>query len=57
MRLRDRFWIRGWTLHGLVNTVLACCAGVVLVRTVDSESGRTVGWSFAAASRFPRPGR
>lgn len=50
---RDRFWIRGWTWLGLLNTALAITCGRVLVRI--ASNGRTVGWRVQPASDFPRP--
>jgi hypothetical protein len=55
MRLRDRFWIRGWTWLGLLNTAFAITCGRVLVRTIDTETRRTLEWEVVPASRWPRP--
>ena len=55
--MRDRFWIRGWTWLGLLNTAFAITCGRVLCRIRSDDSGqwRTVGWDVRKASDFPRP--
>jgi len=55
MTLRDRFWIRGWTWLGLLNTVLACLCARVVWREVDTETGETIRWGISNASKWPRP--
>jgi hypothetical protein len=51
--LRERFWVRGWTWLGWLNTCLAVAFGVVLVRITRDDI--TIGWEFHPASDFPRP--
>ncbi|GAI50230.1 unnamed protein product, partial [marine sediment metagenome] len=37
--MSDRYYLRGTTLLGLLNTVLACLFNRVLVRCIDSDTG------------------
>ena len=57
LAMRDRFWIRGWTWLGLLNTAFAITCGRVLCRIRSDDSGqwRTAGWDIRPASDFPRP--
>lgn len=51
--LRDRFYLRGTTWLGLLNTALAFVLNRVLVRCVDS-SGDTVLWRMGRGTDFPK---
>ena len=47
-----RFYIRGRTWLGLLNTVLACLFDRVLVHHVDAGTKKTLRWSVAKSSDF-----
>ena len=49
----SRCYLRGTTALGLLNTVLGCVINRVLVRCVDSETGRTVQWRWDRATSHP----
>jgi hypothetical protein len=52
---RNRFYFRGWTWMGVINTVTACAANRVLVRRLDQD-GKTLGWFWSKGTAFP-PGQ
>lgn len=54
--LRNRFYLRGLTWLGLLNTILASLSNRVIVRHVDSETRRVVGWSIGKGTDFPKKG-
>lgn len=49
---RNRFYIRGTTWLGILNTALAILFNRVLVRHVDDQSGKTVRWSWRKGTDF-----
>ena len=49
---RNRFYIRGKTVLGLLNTFLAFIFNRVLVRHVN-DAGKTVSWSIKHGTDFP----
>ena len=49
--LHNRFYLRGTSWLGLVNTALACVSNRVVVRHV--KAGRTIGWSLQRGTDFP----
>jgi len=51
--VRGQCYLRGWSLLGLLNTLLGCVFAVVLIRHRDSTSHRTVRWSWGKASDWP----
>ena len=51
--LRNRFYLRGTTWLGLLNTVLACLCNRVLVRSARLLDGKTVRWSIGKGTDFP----
>ena len=50
----NRYYLRGTSLLGIVNTVIACIFNRVLVRCTDSDTGETVRWFFDRATNHPR---
>lgn len=52
--LSNRFYLRGRTWLGLLNTILACLINRVLVRHVDTETRKTVRWSIRRGTDFPK---
>ena len=51
--MSNRCYLRGTTLLGLFNTVIGCLFDRVLVRTVNSETRKTVSWGWGKAHEFP----
>jgi len=49
----NRFYLRGLTPLGLLNTLLGAVLNRVLVRCRDSQSGKVVGWRWMRADAFP----
>lgn len=52
--LRNRFYLRGATPLGLLNTLLAGLFNRVLVRCVDKDTGKTIHWFWGRGTDFPR---
>lgn len=52
--MRDRCYLRGTTLLGLFNTIIACLFNRVLVRHTCACCNRTLYWSVQRAGSFPR---
>jgi hypothetical protein len=52
----DRFYWRGWSWWGLVNTLTACIANRVVVRMVDKKDEKIFvqGYEWRKATDFPR---
>lgn len=50
---RNRFYFRGLSWLGLLNTVTAVLANRVIVVHRDSQSLRIVGWHIAKGTEFP----
>ena len=46
-------YLRGLTPLGIFNTVCGCLFGQVLVRVVDTDTGRMVRWYWDAAVKHP----
>lgn len=51
--LRNRFYVRGVTPLGRLNTVLGCLFNRVIVRHID-EWRTTVRWSIKRGTDFPQ---
>lgn len=51
--VNNRCYLRGWTPLGLLNTVIGCLFNRVLVRHIDTETGKTVNWSMGVATDYP----
>lgn len=51
--LRNRFYVRGWTLLGVFNTLTACLFNRVLVLHKDKLTHRVVSWSIDKGSDHP----
>jgi hypothetical protein len=51
--LKDRCYMRGLTLLGLLNTAIGCVFNRVLVRGEDDETGKTVFWRWDKATDWP----
>lgn len=51
--LKDRFYIRGWSVLGLFNTVTACLCNRVLVLHVEPD-GAVFDWHIDKGTNFPR---
>lgn len=51
---RDRFYLRGLTPLGLLNTLLAIFLNRVLVRHRDVDTGKTLKWSIGKATDFKK---
>ena len=49
---RNRFYLRGTSWLGLVNTVLACLVNRVLIKCVDSDT-KKVSWQWGRGTDFP----
>lgn len=52
--LRNRFYWRGTTPLGAINTLLAFLFNRVIVRVTDQETGQVVGGFLAKGTDFPR---
>ena len=50
----SRCYLRGLSPLGLFNTIVGCLLNRVLVKRVDRETKRIVGWFWAKAINFPR---
>ena len=52
----NRFYFRGWSWLGLINTVSAFICNRVFVREVENTDAGlvTVGWSIAKGTNFPK---
>ncbi len=50
----NRCYLRGVTPLGLINTLLGCLLNRVLVRCVDSDTGRVVAWFWDKATDHPQ---
>lgn len=53
MKNSDRYYWRGTTPLGILNTVLAFLFNIVLVRQRDISTGKTVKFSFDRADNHP----
>lgn len=51
--LRDRFYVRGWTMLGLFNTLLAFGFNRVLVIHRDSDTQKVIDWHIGKGTDFP----
>jgi len=51
--IRNRFYLRGTSAIGLFNTLCAVLFNRVLVRHVDVDTHKTVGWSWVHGTDFP----
>ncbi len=49
---RNRFYFRGASMLGFVNTLLAFLVNRVLVRHMD-DNGKTMRWSIGRGTDFP----
>jgi hypothetical protein len=49
---RNRFYLRGTTWLGVINTLLACLANRVFVRHIN-DAGKTTKWSIKRGTDFP----
>lgn len=49
---RNRFYVRGTTWLGLLNTLLACLINRVLVRH-ENDTGKIIRWSIKRGTDFP----
>ena len=47
----SRCVFRGYTLLGILNTVLACLFNRLLWKHLDTETGKTVGWHWSRARK------
>lgn len=54
--IRNRFYFRGATWLGVLNTVLACLCNRVLVKHIDVDTQKIVGWSVKRGTDFPPEG-
>lgn len=54
MGKRSRCYLRGTSRLGLFNTVIGCLFNRVLVRRVDDQTKKTVGWFWDKATRWPK---
>ncbi len=52
----NRCYLRGTSLLGLVNTILGCLINRVLVKCIDSDTGRTVAWLWDKGTDHPPEG-
>ena len=52
--LANRFYLRGLTWLGLLNTLTACLFNRVLVLHCDPKSRRVIGWHIGKGTQFPR---
>ena len=53
---RNRFYFRGFTPLGILNTILAFLFNRVLVLIVDTKSNEIMGWGIATSTDFPPEG-
>jgi len=49
----SRCYLRGTSVLGLLNTLLGCVFGIVLVKMVDTRSGTVIRWYLDKATRHP----
>ena len=49
----ERCYLRGLTPLGIFNTMCGCLFGQVLVRVVDTDTGKTVRWHWDKAVKHP----
>lgn len=52
--IEARFYFRGRSLLGILNTITACLFNRVLVKHVDVDTGRIVGLSVKRGTDFPK---
>ncbi len=48
-----RCYLRGWTPLGLFNTVIGCAINRVLVKIVETDTGKIVSWFWDKATDHP----
>lgn len=51
--VRNRFYLRGWTPLGLINTLTGCLFNRVLVKHMNNE-GKIIKWTIGVGTDFPR---
>lgn len=51
--IRNRFYFRGATWLGVLNTALAWLCNRVLVKHIDADTRKIVGWSVKRGTDFP----
>ena len=51
--MTNRYYLRGTTPLGIFNTILAYLINRVLVKCVDSDTGKTVSWYWDKATNHP----
>ncbi len=51
--MSTRYYLRGTSWLGILNTVLGCLFNRVLVRTMDTSSGQTLSWKWDKARNHP----
>lgn len=49
----NRFYLRGTSWLGLLNTVLGALFNRVLCKELDRDTGKLVRWSWRKATDFP----
>ena len=49
----NRCYLRGTTPLGIFNTILGCLINKVLVKCIDSDTGKTVSWHWDKATNHP----
>jgi len=54
MRKCSRCYLRGTSRLGLFNTIIGCLFNRVLVKRVDSDTKKTVGWFWDKATNWPK---
>ncbi len=52
--MSDRFYLRGTTWLGLLNTVMGALFNRVLVRTMNCDTGQVVGYAWDVATNHPQ---
>ena len=52
--IRNRFYVRGLTWLGILNTLMAWVFNRVLVLHIGSSTGRKVGWHFGGGTDYPQ---
>jgi len=50
----NRCYLRGWTILGLLNTIVGCIFNKVLVIAKDSDTHKIVHWYWDRADLHPQ---
>jgi hypothetical protein len=52
--MKDRCYLRGLSLLGIINSILGCLVNRVLVRCINDDTGKTIRWYWDKATDHPR---